>query len=350
MVFSKWGIEQVSALHFLLLKRPEATLESLRRELLPAYPTTAISTVATWRSRLAQAGSPEAAVEQFRRPPRESTAQRNRRQLVSRLIRQKRCRKNKVMFLFPSAAAVKKELAASHGVRVSKSTVVRDLHRTDHVSRVRRYTPTRAPDDVKRRYQFALQHRNDRPDDLFFTDEVVVHTNDSFCRTQWVKRGNAAVSRTKKRWPAKVMVWCGISKNYRHMVIFDYKKAQGKLTAEGYKRRVLQVIAPSLISKRLTLIQDGARPHVAKLCRDYLIRKGVSFEDRWPARSPMLNVIEELWPHLHAGVARRMPDTHEELIAAVNAAWLEIPQSVIDKLIDSYTAKLQKCIRSKGDM
>ena len=58
--------------------------------------------------------------------------------------------------------------------------------------------------------------------------------------------------------------------------------------------------------------QDNARPHIAKMTHDWFKCLAEKYDLRlmeWPANSPDMNPIEQLWAHLKAELHRRYPDT-----------------------------------------
>lgn len=273
----------------------------------------------------------------------ENIAQRRRR--TAELAGRRKVRRGRVVFDFPSCASIARVLG------VSKTTVWRDFTALGWVSRVRTLVPTVSADDLRRRVLFARKHVHADPKKIMFTDEVILHSNDNhLCRTQWLPKHKKPEGRLRSRWPtARVMVHGAIAHNFRHLVIFDSLKGD-KLTAESYKRKVLFKLAPLCVEKKLQLQQDGARPHIARQNMEYLRRKDCAVVDGWPPRSPQLNVIEQLWPILHAAIARRTPQTQEELVQYAVEEWNRIPQSKINALIKSFTKKCEKCIKQKGQI
>ena len=96
------------------------------------------------------------------------------------------------------------------------------------------------------------------------------------------------------------------------------------------------------------LLQDGARIHTSKATKAHLAKRGVRCVENWPARSPDLNPIENLWAILQRKVAARGPADEAQLVKFVQAEWDKIPQRTVDRLVLSFHGRLQKVVKAKG--
>ena len=92
-------------------------------------------------------------------------------------------------------------------------------------------------------------------------------------------------------------------------------------------------------------MHDNARPHTAEVVSEALTLIGIDAMD-WPARSPDLNPIEHVWDNLGKRVRRRavVPETLNELRAALQEEWEGIAQEDIARLIRSMPRHFQKVI------
>ena len=103
------------------------------------------------------------------------------------------------------------------------------------------------------------------------------------------------------------MVWGGISLTGKTRLVI----IGGNLNAERYRDEILQPVAiPYLhsLGPNSILQDDNARPHRAGFIRDYLQNVGVE-KMEWPASSPDLNPIENLWDQLGRAVRARVTNT-----------------------------------------
>ena len=146
-----------------------------------------------------------------------------------------------------------------------------------------------------------------------------------------------------------VMVWGGISMEGRTDL---YRLENGSLTAIRYRDEILEpMVRPyaGAVGPGFLLMHDNARPHVARVCRQYLEDEGIDTIE-WPSRSPDLNPIEHLWDIMFRSIRCRQvaPQTLQELTDALRQTWEDIPQDTIRRLIRSMPRRCQACIQARG--
>ena len=92
-----------------------------------------------------------------------------------------------------------------------------------------------------------------------------------------------------------VMVWGGIMGRRKINLIV----VQGSLSAQGYINQILQPEAVPFLQRHgpAILMDDNARPHVARICRQFLHRNNVNVLP-WPAVSADMNTIEYICDYL----------------------------------------------------
>ena len=100
--------------------------------------------------------------------------------------------------------------------------------------------------------------------------------------------------------------------------------------------------------------QDGASCHMSKNTTKWLDKKlpsGWSYTGRgeWPPNSPDLNPIENLWAILKDRVTERQPKNEDELCKVLEEEWWAIPQSFIQRLIDTMDERVKRCLNMNGN-
>ena len=97
----------------------------------------------------------------------------------------------------------------------------------------------------------------------------------------------------------------------------------------------------------MTFQHDNTRPHVARVCQDFLANNNIVQLD-WPPYSPDLSPIEHLWDELDRRVRRRRNTTNTlgQLRTALLEEWENIPMRKINALVNSMQRRIgDKCQR-----
>ena len=96
-----------------------------------------------------------------------------------------------------------------------------------------------------------------------------------------------------------VMVWRGIAHGIKSQLII----VAGNMTAVRYRDEILRLVAVPLVQRNLILQQDNARPHVARVCQDFLANNNIA-PLAWPPYSPDFTPIEHMWDELDRRVRK----------------------------------------------
>ncbi|GFT57476.1 transposable element Tcb2 transposase [Trichonephila clavipes] len=207
------------------------------------------------------------------------------------------------------------------------------------------------------RLQWCREHQNWTEQDwacVLFSDECRFSLS-SDCRRQliWLESGTALRPENiqeKDRYPTcSIMMWAGIMINGRtrlHVV------ANGTMTGQRY---IDEVLLPHVrlfrgaVGDKFVFMDDNVTCHRTLTVQDCLDSEGIQ-RLVWPARSLDLNSIKNVWDALGRQVAgRNYPPTNKNtLIRALTEELDNLPQQLLDNVVQSMVRRVECCITLDG--
>ncbi|GFX61389.1 transcription factor Sox-6 [Trichonephila clavipes] len=215
-----------------------------------------------------------------------------------------------------TAQQVANQFLAASGKKISRKTVARRLRGGGLYARRPVVCVPLTRQHRTARLQWCREYHNWTEQEwacVLFSDESRFSlSSDCRCQLIWRESGTAygpEIIQEKDRYPTcSIMVWTSIMINGHtrlHVV------ANGTMTGQRY-------------------IDEVLLPH------DCLDSEGIQ-RLVWPARSPDLNPIENVWDALgRKGAGRNYPPTNQNtLIRALTEEWDKLPQQLLDNVVQS---------------
>ena len=194
-----------------------------------------------------------------------------------------------------------------------------------------------------KRVTFCDQHLYENFQTTFFTDESSFCFQRNKC-PRWSRGRRAEAPRSK--FPKRLMVWGGISA----MGPTPLALVQGNIGATKYVEILNDYFLPTaraFYGEQFTLQQDNASPHTAQSTRLWLGTNVPTVLD-WPANSPDLSPIENLWGIIKNSVEKENAQNVAEFQRQVIEKWDTIPVDTLIHLIDSMPMRLEMCRDMRG--
>ncbi len=166
----------------------------------------------------------------------------------------------------------------------------------------------------------------------------------------WRKSGKAQNPRCLKssvKFPQSVVIWAAMSSAGVGPLCFLKSTVNTAIYQEILEHFMLPSADKLYGDADFIVQQDLAPAHTAKGTKSWFNDHGVTVLD-WPANSPDLNPIENLWGIVKRKMRDTRPNNADDLKAAIKVTWASITPEQCHRLIASMPRCIDAVIHAKG--
>lgn len=238
-------------------------------------------------------------------------------------------------------------------INVHKSTLSRVLRRNEHLVYKKKKTQPRLTELHKRkRMEWAKEHMTWKEQwlQVVFSDEKKFNLDgpDGWAYYWRDLRNEESIFSKRQCGGGSLMVWAGFGSAGRTNIAFP----TGRMKAEDYQDMLEENLLPfgeNIGGTFWKFQQDNASIHVANSSWEWFLDNGVQVIN-WPACSPDLNPIENVWGILSRAVYAngKQYANAQELKDAIVTEWENINSDVLKRLVESMPDRIFEVIAKKG--
>ena len=176
---------------------------------------------------------------------------------------------------------------------------------------------------------------------VIFTDECSVWLNR--CRSQYIWTDDPSEMPGEKKHGPKLHLWGAISNRGALSLHIFEQNLNGERYVDILEQKLDEM--EEMYPNYFIYQQDNAPAHRA--ARQF-IEDNFSENLKWPAYSPDLSPIENIWAWLKGKVNKERPQTIHKLKEVIERNWFSITPDFLEPYIASMPKRMAMCIEKEG--
>lgn len=239
-------------------------------------------------------------------------------------------------------------------IMVSSRTVQRRLVDAKLFSRRPAKKPLISARNRVARLEFARRHLNWTVDEwkkVLFSDETryKIFNSDGMKRVRRpinTRFNPKYVTPTVKHGKGSVFLWGCFSWNGVGPLNF-INDIMDRFVYRDIMQNVMLPYAEWEMPLRFIFQQDNDPKHSSRVVQEWFQENNVRVL-QWPAQSPDLNPIENLWEEVERGIRTQMFPNKQSLVNKIIEVWTSLPENTVQNLIASMPRRCRQVINNNG--
>lgn len=250
-------------------------------------------------------------------------------------------------------------LTESTGLEVSPSTLRREIHESEFSSRIAVPKPYISEKNAQKRLKWCKERVNWTNEELkriIWSDECSIEMGQNSkvirCWRKSEEKWNPECLRpTFRSGRQTAMVWgCFVRGRLGPLVILPKGQLNGGNYVNILESHFLDFWQE--VSEELGYVlfqEDNAPIHTSRIAKTWRAAMGIDCL-QWPAQSPDLNPIEQIWKMLKDAVQDRDPPIRhiQDLDQVLQEEWRSLDLRKVENLVDSLPERISEVIKQKG--
>ena len=239
------------------------------------------------------------------------------------------------------------------GTRVSQSTVYRVLKRAGLTKKKNKKSFRLTNLQKAKRVKYARAHLYEHRDELVFLDETAVvatSTPNPHNDGTWLRKEEEADVTQQDKHPLKINAISAISLRGISKLHL-YRSAMNSATFLCYLKKIVRELRNGPYKNhQLKLVMDSATYHRHHKVEAWMRDHDVQWvkKEEWPASSPDINPVENLWSTLQSRITSKGPTTMRSLMNLASRTWNALTLDEVAKCINALPSRYREIIRRKG--